>query len=160
MLLKKVYQRLKIFVREDDVSVSLTSVDYQRTNHGVEFSNQFTSGQIATFPDTFSDLAEECLNILLRWGDEEFNPFPLLVFSYRLSEEIKALFDMRYDGFLRRELQTAISHELLHKRFDFLLQEFFRAPCYTKIIGISYEIDFRLYSRLGRLWKARGKEPL
>src|SRR6266550_3557307 len=93
-----------IYGVEDRFTDHVAMIERPTPNHWIEFCNEFTSGQIATFPDTFSDLAHERFNVLLRWSDEELYTFSSPVFSYRLSEKVEALFNMRDDGFLFREL--------------------------------------------------------
>ena len=39
--------------------------------------DQFASSQVTTFFDTRPDLAEKCLYVLLRWGNEELGALPL-----------------------------------------------------------------------------------
>ena len=85
---------------KDRFADHVTVIERPTTNHRVQLCNQFTCGQIATFFDTFSYLAEKGFHALLRWSDEELVAFPSMVFAYRLAEKIKTLFDMRDDGFL------------------------------------------------------------
>ena len=67
-------------------------------------------------------LEEKRLDILLRGCNEELGAVPLPVFAYGLAEEVKPLFDMRDDCFLRGELQSSLPHELLHQGLDFLFE--------------------------------------
>jgi len=86
---------------EDFLTDGMTVVERPPTNLWVEFSDQFPRRQITAFLDTFSDLPKKGLNVLLRWGNEELGTFSPLIFPYRLPQEVKSLFDMRHDGFLR-----------------------------------------------------------
>jgi hypothetical protein len=63
----------------------VTVVQGPSTDLWIEFCDQFSCRQVSAFLDVFSDLGEKCLDILLRWRNEEFRTFPFLVLAYRLS---------------------------------------------------------------------------
>ena len=65
-------------------------------------------------------LEEKRFHVLLRGSDEELDAFSVAVFAYRLAEEVKPLFDVRDDRFLRGEFESSFPHELLHQGLDFL----------------------------------------
>src|SRR5947209_20413810 len=84
-----------INVVKDLFADHMTMVKRPSTNHRVEFCYQLACSQVLAFFDTLSDLAEERLDALLRWGDEELATFSSAVFPYRLAEKVETLFDMR-----------------------------------------------------------------
>src|SRR6266487_78736 len=85
---------------KDCLTDHMAMIEGPATNHRIEFCYQLPCGQVTTFFDTFSDLAEKCLHALLRGSNEEFRAFSPLIFPYRLPKEIKSAFDMRDNGFL------------------------------------------------------------
>ena len=85
---------------KDRFTDDMAMIERPATNHRVEFYYQLACGQVTTFFDTFSDLPEKGLYTLLRRSDEELGAFSPAIFAYRLSQEIKPVFDMRDDGFL------------------------------------------------------------
>ena len=89
---------------KDRFTDDMAMIERPTPNHRVEFCYQFACGQVTTFFDTFSDLAEKGLHALLRRSDEELGAFSPAIFAYRLSKEIKPVFDMRDDGFLGGEV--------------------------------------------------------
>ena len=78
----------------------MSVIECPPTDLWVEFSYQFPCGQVAAFFDTLSDLAEKRFHVLLGWRNEELETLSLSIFAHRLSQEIKSLFNMRYDGLL------------------------------------------------------------
>src|SRR6516162_1286673 len=85
---------------------------------GIKLDDQFSSTESFIGLHDLPYLFQEGLNILLRRFDQQFVSFPCLVLAYILAQEVEACFDMRDNCFLRRELQSSFSHELLHERFD------------------------------------------
>lgn len=85
---------------EDGFADSVTMIERPSTDHWIEFSNQFTGGQISAFFDAFPDLSEKRFDALLRRSDEEFRAFSLSIFTDCLPKKVEALFNMSDDGFL------------------------------------------------------------
>src|SRR6266446_2275145 len=67
---------------------------------GVQLHNQLSGRAIPVFLDGSSNLLQECANILLRGGRQNF---PVWVLAYMQSKEIEAVLDMRDHCFLLRE---------------------------------------------------------
>lgn len=85
---------------KDGLTHHMTVVQSPSTYLWIQFRDQFSGRQVPALLDALSDLAEERLDVLLRWCDEELGAFPPLVLAYGLSQEVKTLLDMRDDGFL------------------------------------------------------------
>src|SRR5439155_1059658 len=83
---------------KDRFTHHMAMIERPTPNHRIEFCYQLACGQVTTFFDTFSDLPEKGLYTLLRRSDEELGAFSPAIFAYRLSQEIKPVFDMRDDG--------------------------------------------------------------
>ena len=52
-----------------------------------------------------------------------------------LSEEVKALIDMRDDRLIRRKLKTSLSEEPLHNGTDLLLEHLARGPGDNEVVS-------------------------
>src|SRR5579875_144699 len=136
---------------EDGFTNRVTMIERPSAYLRVQISNEFACGQVFPFFDSLPDLTKKRLDVLLRWSDEELGAFPSAIFAHRLSKKVKSLFDMGDDCFLFRKFQSSFSHEMLHKRFDFLFQEFFGISCNDEVIRIPYQVYLRFPSLSARL---------
>src|SRR5712692_3410355 len=94
-------------------------------NDRVELDNEFPRWQRGVLPDDVSSLLQVGLDVFLGRFNEQFVSFAVLVLADVLTEKIKPFFNMRDDRFFWGEHQPSFAHELLHKRFDLLFEEFF-----------------------------------
>jgi len=86
---------------------------------GIQPIDQLGRRQAQAGFDCLPNTVQEDFHIFLGGFDEQF---PIRVLAHVLSEEIKALFHVRDDRLLERELQTSRLQELLHEGFHFSFQ--------------------------------------
>ncbi len=83
------------------------------SNFGVELSNQIACCGLLVRLDVCSDTLQKRVDVLFRGFNQQFS----VVFSEMLSEEIKAVLNVRDERLLLGKCQPAFPHELLHERF-------------------------------------------
>ena len=64
-----------IYGVEDRFTDRMAMIERPPPNHWIEFCNEFTCGQIATFPDLFSDLGMNALMFFFDGVMKNFNVF-------------------------------------------------------------------------------------
>ncbi len=117
------------------------------SNDRVESPNEFSSGDGFVFLHDAPKFLQVGLYRLLGWFHQQFGLFSRFVLAYVLTQKVKSLFNMRDDGFFWGQFESSFAHEVLHKRFHLLFEQFFRCPCDQKVVGVSDEIDLRVVAR-------------
>ena len=82
---------------------------HELSERGLSAQNVIAASRSHTLPALLSTTnvqqktayALKGFDTLLRWSDEELTAFSSLIFAYRLAKEIKPVFDLRDNGFLR-----------------------------------------------------------
>ena len=100
------------------------------TNKWVEKHYQVSSFSLFIPFYSFPDFAQERFDILLGWLDKQL----AFVLTYILSEEIKALLNMCYSGFLLREFQSSGVQKLLYQGNTLLLQYLSGTACNNEVV--------------------------
>src|SRR5215475_11316724 len=91
----------------------------------------------ATAFNDLTDIPQHRFDALHRWLNEQLP----VVFAEVLSEEIKAVCDVRDDRLLGREGQSTLLQERFDHGFDLVLQQFLRCARDDEIIRQADEVD-------------------
>ena len=135
----------------------------------VENGNDGLLGKRLRLFEEVPGLAQDTLNVLPCGSYKQFLPV-LPVFPNILPEKIEAFRDMHDAGLFLGKLQTPSPHEILDDGKDALLQKLLRDSCHDAIVGIAYQVDLVLDSKVpfelflqsikGHIGEARGiKNP-
>ena len=118
--------------REGFAADHVPVVENSTPDQGIEEPDQRSGRDCFVGLDDLPDLAQEGAPGLLGRLDEQL----ALVFTYRLTQEVKARFYMRDGRFLRRELQPSLSQKLLKERSDLIFEYLFRVPGDDEVVGL------------------------
>src|SRR5258708_1930385 len=112
------------------------------SNFRVKLGNEIPGCGLLVPLNDFSDSLQKSMDVLFRGFNQQFS----VVFTEVLSEKIKAVLNVRDEGFLLGECQPAFLHELLHERFYLVLYDLFRLTSNDKIFSKTTSIDLLITS--------------
>jgi hypothetical protein len=85
--------------------------------------------------------------ILFRWRDDYL---AIVVSAEMLSEEIKAILNVRDSGLFWRKFQPSLSEEFFNEGFHFVFQQFFRTAGNNEVITVAHQINLSSSAKSSR----------